>query len=195
MAMVERLIGSYERVARMLDEATQMVYNLLACEKPVISAINGTAVGAGLTVGLLADISICAEDAQIGDGHARLGVATADHAAIIWPLLAGMAKSSYYLLSGDMLSGAEADRIGLVSKAVPRDKVLEEALSIARKLATGPQDAIRWTRRTPRNWVRDAGPIFEQSAALEMLTFLGPDVVEGHAAIVDKRAPRFPSAG
>ncbi len=194
MAMVERLSGNYQRVSRMLDEATEMVYNILACEKPVISAINGVAVGAGLTVALLADISICAEDAKIGDGHAKLGVAAGDHAAIVWPLLAGMAKSRYYLLTGEMLSGVEAERIGMVSKVLPREQVLDEALAVAKTLATGPQDSIRWTKRALNNWVRDAGPIFEQSAALEMLTFMGPDVVEGLAAIREKRAPNFPSA-
>ncbi len=194
MAMVERLSGNYQQVSRMLDEATELVYNILACEKPVISAINGVAVGAGLTVALLADISICSEDAKIGDGHARLGVVAGDHAAIVWPLLAGIAKSRYYLLTGEMLSGAEAERVGMVSKAVPQDRVLDEALAVARTLAAGSQDAIRWTKRALNNWVRDAGPIFEQSAALEMLTFMGPDVIEGLAAIREKRAPNFPSA-
>jgi enoyl-CoA hydratase len=145
-------------------------------------------------VALLADISICAEDALLGDGHVKLGVAAGDHAAIIWPFLAGIAKARYYLLTGEMLSGAEAERIGLVSKALPRDKVLEEALRIAETLATGSQLAICWTRRALNNWLKTAGPIFDQSAAYEMLCFMGPDVVEGATALREKRPPRFPSA-
>lgn len=194
LAMVERLAGDHDRVAHMLREMSDLVYTITNCEKPVVSAINGVAVGAGTVVGLMADISIVAEDAKIGDGHVKLGVAAGDHAAIIWPLLAGMAKSRYYLLTGEMLTGAEAERIGLVSKAVPRDEVLDEALRVAQVLATGSQLAIRWTKRALNSWVRQAGPIFDQSAAYEMLCFMGPDVVEGYTALREKREPSFPSA-
>jgi enoyl-CoA hydratase/carnithine racemase len=194
LEMVQRMAGDYDRVASMLTEMSDLVYNMINCEKPVVSAINGVAVGAGLVVALLADISICAEDAQLGDGHVKLGVAAGDHAAIIWPRLTGIAKARYYLLTGEMLSGAEAERIGMVTKALPRDKVLGEALKIAETLATGSQLAIRWTKRALNNWLKIAGPIFDQSAAYEMLCFMGHDVVEGAAAPREKRPPRFPSA-
>ena len=194
LAMVERMAGDHERVTHMLHEMSDLVYNMVNCEKPIVSAINGVAVGAGLVVALLADISICAEDARLGDGHVKLGVAAGDHAAIIWPLLAGMAKARYYLLTGEMLTGAEAERIGMVSMALPRGQVLDEALRVAASLATGSQQAIRLTKRALNSWIRNAGPIFEQSAAYEMLCFMGPDVVEGAAALREKRPPRFPSA-
>lgn len=194
LAMVERMAGDHDRVSHMLSEMSDLVYNIIDCEKPVVSAINGAAIGAGLVVALLADISICAEDAKLGDGHVKLGVAAGDHAAIIWPLLAGMAKARYYLLTGEMLTGAEAERIGLVSKAVPREQVLDEAMRVAAGLATGSQPAIRWTKRALGNWLRSNGAIFDTSAAYEMLCFLGPDVAEGVAALREKRAPRFPSA-
>jgi enoyl-CoA hydratase len=194
LAMVQRMAGDYGRVTHMLGEMGDLVYNLVNCEKPIISAINGVAVGAGLVVAVLADISICADDARLGDGHVRLGVAAGDHAAIVWPLLVGMAKARYYLMTGEMVDGAEAERIGLVSKAVPRTQVLDEALTLAESLATGPQLAIRYTKRALNSWLRTAGPIFEQSAAYEMLTFMGPDVVEGATALQEKRPPKFPSA-
>lgn len=192
--MIERMVGSYERVTYMLTEMADMVYNVLNCEKPVISAINGPAVGAGLVIALSADISICAEDARLGDGHVRLGVAAGDHAALLWPLLAGMAKARYYLLTGEMLTGAEAERLGMVSLAVPRDQVLDKAMQVAESLANGSRTAIRFTKKALNNWVKQAAPIFEQSAAYEMLGFMGPDVVEGVAALKEKREPRFPSA-
>jgi enoyl-CoA hydratase len=194
LAMVERMAGDYDRVSHMLSEMSDLVYNIINCEKPIVSAINGVAVGAGTVAALLADVAIAAEDARIGDGHVKLGVAAGDHAAIIWPLLAGMAKARYYLLTGEMLTGAEAERIGMVAKALPRDQVLDEALRVADSLATGSQPAVRLTKRALNNWLRSAGPTFEQSAAYEMLTFLGPDVVEGCAALREKRAPHFPSA-
>ena len=191
LAMVQRQAGDYGRVTSMLTEMSDLVYNLINCEKPVISAINGVAVGAGVVVALLADISICAQDARLGDGHVRLGVAAGDHAAIVWPLLCGMARARYYLLTGEMVTGAEAERIGLVSKSVPAQEVLAEALRVADTLATGSQLAIRLTKRALNGWLRAAGPIFDQSAAYEMLTFMGEDVVEGVAALREKRPPSF----
>lgn len=194
LGMVQRMVGNYDRVAHMLAEMSDMVYNIINCEKPVVSAINGVAVGAGAVVALLSDISICALDARIGDGHVKLGVAAGDHAAILWPLAMGMPKARYYLLTGEMITGEEAERVGLVSRAVPREQVLDEALRVADTLATGSQLAIRWTKRALNNWLKLAGPVFDQSAAYEMLTFLGPDVAEGATALRERRAPRFPSA-
>jgi enoyl-CoA hydratase len=194
LAMVERMAGDYERVSHMLKEMSALVYNIINCEKPIVSAINGVAVGAGTVAALLADVAIVAEDARIGDGHVKLGVAAGDHAAIIWPLLAGMAKARYYLLTGEMVTGAEAERLGMVAKALPREQVLDEALRVADVLATGSQPAIRLTKKALNSWLRSAGPTFDQSAAYEMLTFLGPDVVEGYTALREKRPPRFPSA-
>jgi enoyl-CoA hydratase len=194
LAMVERMAGNHERVANMLQEMSDLVYNMINCEKPVVAAINGVAVGAGLVVALLSDISICAEDAKLGDGHVKLGVAAGDHAAILWPLLSGMAKAKYYLLTGEMVVGAEAERIGMVTSAVPREQVLDDALAVANKLAGGSQLAIRWTKKALNNWLKQAGPIFDQSAAYEMLCFMGPDVTEGYTALREKRTPNFPSA-
>ena len=193
--MIERMVGSYERVTYMLTEMADMTYNVLNCEKPIISAINGPAVGAGLVIALSADISVCAEDARLGDGHVRLGVAAGDHAALLWPLLTSMAKARYYLLTGEMLTGAEAERLGMVSLAVPREEVLPKAMEVATSLANGSRTALRFTKKALNNWVKQAAPIFEQSAAYEMLGFMGPDVVEGVAALKEKREPRFPSAG
>ena len=176
-----------------MREAGDIVYNIVNCEKPVISAINGVAVGAGLAVALMADISIISEDARLTDGHLRLGVGAGDHAAIIWPLLCGMAKAKYYLLTSDFIDGREAERIGLVSKCVPADDVLPHALEVAAKLGVGPQTALRWTKRALNGWIRTASPIFDASLALEMLNFFDDDVVEGATAIREKRAPVFPS--
>lgn len=193
LGMVQRMAGDHDRVSHMLSEMSDLVYNLINCEKPVVSAVNGVAVGAGLVVALLADISVCAEDAKLGDGHVKLGVAAGDHAAIIWPLLAGMAKARYYLLTGEMVDGTEAERIGMVAKALPTEQVLPEAMRVATTLGTNPQQAVRWTKRVLNNWLKQAGPIFDQSAAYEMLGFMGPDIVEGVAALREKRPPRYPS--
>src|SRR3954463_14258655 len=128
--------------------------NVINCSKPIISAIHGPAVGAGLAAALLADISIAGRTARIIDGHTRLGVVAGDHAAICWPLLCGMAKSKYYLLTCETLTGEEAERIGLVSLVVDDDQVHATALDVASKLSGGAQAAIRYTKQTLNNWFR-----------------------------------------
>jgi enoyl-CoA hydratase len=192
--MIEGYGKSLDKMAAVMKEAGDIVYNIANLEKPVISAINGVAVGAGLAVALMADISIISEAARFTDGHLRLGVAAGDHAVILWPLLCGMAKAKYYLLTADFIDGKEAERIGLVSLCVPPDKLMPKAMEVATKLATGPQHAVRWTKRALNNWVRLAGPAFDASLAMEMLCFFHEDVAEGVKAIRQKREPQFPSA-
>jgi enoyl-CoA hydratase len=194
LSWISEMAGNAGVVSVALREAGDIVFNMLAFEKPVISAINGVAVGAGLAVALMADISIMAEEARITDGHVKLGVAAGDHAVILWPLLCGMAKAKYYLMTADFIDGKEAERIGLVSLCVPRVQLLEKALATADKLATGSQPAIRFTKRALNNWMRISQPAFDASLALEMLCFLGEDVKEGVASIREKRDPKFPSA-
>jgi enoyl-CoA hydratase len=152
------------------------------------------AVGAGLAVALLADISIIAEETRLSDGHLRIGLAAGDHSVMLWPVLCGMARAKYYLLTADFIDGREAERIGLVSKAVPGDRLMDEAMAVAGKLANGPQDAIRWTKKALNNWLRQAGPLFDASLALEMIGMFGPDMAEGLDALVARRPPAFPSA-
>lgn len=194
LQMVENAYRDYDEIIRILDEARDLVYNLLNCSKPIVSAINGPAVGAGLVVALMADISIAAENARLTDGHLRMGVAAGDHAAIIWPLLCGMAKAKYYLMTSDFITGQEAERIGLVSLSVPGDVLLEKAMEVATSLATGPRQAIKHTKRALNQWILQAGPIFDHSLALEMLGFFSEDMMAGIDAIRQKKTPQFPSS-
>ncbi len=191
--MIEGYQKNFNTIKGVMKEASDIVYNIVNLDKPVISAINGVAVGAGLAVALMADISIMSEDARITDGHLRLGVGAGDHAAIVWPLLCGMAKAKYYLLTADFLDGREAERIGLVSLCTSGEELMPKAMEVAHKLATGSQAAIRFTKRALNNWMRVAGPIFDHSLALEMLSFFDDDVAEGLQAVREKRAPVFPS--
>jgi enoyl-CoA hydratase len=176
---------------RVFHEARDLVYNLIDCPKPVVSAMTGPAVGAGLAVGLLADVSIATPATRIVDGHTKLGVAAGDHAVIVWPLLCGLAKAKYHLLLCEPLDGVEAERLGLVSLCVPEEELEERALDVAVRLAHGAQPAIRHTKLALNNWLRLAGPSFDASVALEFLDLTGPDVHEGVAAVREKRPPRF----
>jgi len=192
LAMVEEMTRDFAVRARVWREAKDLVYNLINCSKMVVSAMHGPAVGAGLVCGLLADVSIAAKNARIIDGHTRLGVAAGDHAAIIWPLLCGMAKAKYYLLLCESISGEEAERLGLVSLTCDESELQTKALEVARKLASGAQTALRWTKYSLNNWLRMAGPAFDASLALEVLGFSGPEAKEGVASHREKRAPKFP---
>jgi enoyl-CoA hydratase len=191
LAMIEEMMDDHAVRARVLREARDIVYNVVNCAKPVVSAIQGPAVGAGLAVGLLADISVAGRTAKIIDGHTRIGVAAGDHAAIIWPLLCGLAKAKYHLLLCEPLTGAEAERIGLVSVCVDDDEVHDRALDIAERLAAGSAEAIQLTKLALNNWLRLAGPTFDASLALEFFGFAGPDLREGVRARREKRPPRF----
>ncbi|WP_208027731.1 enoyl-CoA hydratase/isomerase family protein [Rhabdothermincola sediminis] len=189
--LVESLLEDYAARTRVLREARDIVFNVINCSKPIVSAIQGPAVGAGLVVALLADISVAARTAKIIDGHTRLGVAAGDHAAICWPLLCGMAKAKYHLLTCEPLTGEEAERIGLVSLCVDDEKLHDRAIEIATSMALGAQSAIRWTKHTLNHWYRMLGPVFDASLAYEFYGFAGPDAAEGLAAHREKRAPRF----
>jgi enoyl-CoA hydratase len=189
--LLEQLTTDFAVRTRVMREARDLVYNLINCSKPVVSAIRGPAVGAGLVAALLADVSVAGRSARIIDGHTKLGVAAGDHAAICWPLLCGMAKAKYYLLTCETLSGEEAERIGLVSLCVDDDVVADRARAVAVSLAGGAQGAIRATKWALNNWYRMMGPTFEASLGQEFHGFAGPDAAEGLAALRERRPARF----
>lgn len=192
LEMVEEMTRDFTTLTKVWKEARDLVYNVINCSKPIVSAMRGPAVGAGLVAGLLSDVSIAGRTARIIDGHTRLGVAAGDHSVIIWPLLCGMAKAKYYLLTCDALSGEEAERIGLVSLCVDDDQVEAKSIEVAKKLAAGAPTAIRFTKYALNNWLRMMGPNFDTSLALEFMGFKGPEVQEGLSSLREKRKPDFP---
>ena len=189
--LVEEQINDHGPRMRVYYETRDLVMNMINCKTPVVSAIHGPAVGAGLIVAMLADIQIAARSAKIIDGHTRLGVAAGDHASMVWPLLCGMAKAKYYLMTCKPLSGEEAERIGLVSLCVDDDKLLSTARETARNLANGAQEAIGLTKYSLNSYYRQMMPIFDASLALEFLGFGGPEVKEGVQSHRERRPPKF----
>lgn len=191
LELVQDMLGSETARLRVMREGRALVQGMIDCDVPIVTAINGAAVGAGAAVVLLADVSIAGHKAKVIDGHTKLGVAAGDHAALIWPLLCGMARAKYHLLMCSTIDGIEAERIGLVSLTVPDDQLLDKAREVARTLAAGSPTALAFTKRSLNHWLRAAWPAFEHSLALEMLGFAGADAREGFAALNEKRAPRF----
>ncbi|GAA0623367.1 enoyl-CoA hydratase/isomerase family protein [Kutzneria viridogrisea] len=183
--------GNYDNTVNLIREGLANTHGIVNCDKPIVSAINGEAMGSGLATGLLADISVASTDARLIDGHLLQGITAGDHSVMIWPLLCGLAKAKLYLLASEDLTGEVAERIGLVSLAVPPSEVLDTALGIAERMATGPQHALRWTKRSLNHWLRTATPAFEASLGFEAMSFFGPDLVEALTAQVEHRPPNF----
>ena len=148
---ITKQVGNYPQTMTVMKEAGDIVRTLIECDTPVVSAINGVAVGAGLAVALMADISIIDRAAKFTDGHIRLGVAAGDHAVAIWPLLCGMAKAKYYLMTADFIDGAEAERIGLVSKAV--DPLPQVGRHRPRKRSQQPKEPLKQLRLDQHAWL------------------------------------------
>jgi enoyl-CoA hydratase/carnithine racemase len=168
----------------------------LELDKPIIAAINGDAIGLAATHALLSDITVMAEDARIGDTHvSRVGLVAGDGGTVIWPLLVGINKAKEFLMRGTLLSGKEAERIGLVNYVVPRAEVLTKAREIALELANGPTWAIRWTKLSINQILKErVNMMLEASMALEQVTFATADHKEATLSFKEKRKPKFGKA-
>jgi enoyl-CoA hydratase/carnithine racemase len=186
--LMRDVADNYETRMRVYQEASDLVYNLINCSKPVVALYPG----AFAPVTLHADVSIATRDAVFFDAHVGYGVVAGDHAVMSWPLHIGMAKAKYYLLTGEKLSGEEAERLGLVSLVVDEDQLEEKGREIATKLARGSQRAVRWTKYSLNNFYRMAGPSFDASLAMEFINFGGVDVQEGINAMAEKREANYP---
>jgi enoyl-CoA hydratase len=173
-------------------DAKQMIWDLLDVELPIVAAINGPAVGLGASLALLCDMIFMADTATLADPHVRVGIVAGDGGTAIWPLAVGPARAKQYLLTGDPVSAAEAERLGLVNRVVPADALQAEALAFAQRLATGAPLAIRYTKLAVNKLVKDALNVsFDAATALELVTFRSDDHREALAALREKRPPRF----
>jgi len=173
-------------------DAKQMIWDLLDVEIPIVAAVNGPAVGLGASLALLCDVIYMADTASIADPHVRVGIVAGDGGTAIWPLAVGPARAKEYLLTGDPVSAEEAERIGLVNRAVPADELQDQALAFAKRLAAGAPLAIRYTKQAVNKLVKDSLNVsFDAATALEIVTFRSEDHQEALAAIHDKRKPRF----
>ena len=176
----------------LFSEARRIIVDLLEVQQPIIAAVNGPATGLGATLALFSDVIFAADNARIGDPHVRIGVVAGDGGAVIWPWLVGAARAKEYLLTGDLLTAAEAERIGLINRVVPADELMATALTLAQRLAAGPTQAIRGTKVAVNKILRDtANLVLDTSLALEKQCFATADHREAIQAFVEKREPKF----
>lgn len=190
--MMQKRIDEPELFNRKNLEMKQMIFGLLDLEKPVIARVNGDCIGLGATLALLCDIIIAVEGARFGDPHVKMGYVAGDGGAVIWPQLVGYARAKEYLLTGDLLDAAEAERIGLINRVVPRPELDARVDALADKLANGATKAIKWTKTCVNIPLRQlAHSIMDASLAYEAITNMGADHQEAVTAFQEKRKPRF----
>lgn len=181
--------ASFEKTAR---EGKQIVFSLLDCEKPVIAKLNGHATGLGATVALFCDVIFAAENAKIGDPHVSVGFVAGDGGAVIWPQLIGYARAKEYLMTGDLMTAAEAARIGLINHAVPAAELNDRVNQFADRLAGGATKAIRWSKMSVNIGLKQlAHSIMDASLAYEAMSNATADHQEAVNAFREKRAPKF----
>lgn len=165
-----------------------LVDALIRIDKPVIAMVNGAAVGLGATIALLCDVVVAANDAMFADRHVNVGLVAGDGGAVIWPLLIGPARAKEFLMTGDAVSGVEAERIGLINHAVPREQLMDYTMQLADRLAALPQFAVRATKVAINRIVRLAAyNVLDISGALELISMKREDHREAARAFVASR--------
>lgn len=181
-----------ERPIDQLRGTRYLVQEMIGCEAPIIAAVNGTAAGLGATIALLSDVIYMADTARIGDTHVKMGLVAGDGGAVIWPLLIGPHRAKELLMSGKLVSGTEAARMGLINHCVPAESLIDEAVAFATELAHGPIAAIRWTKMAINQGIQHSiNTTLNFSVAAEHLSAHTEDMREAATAFAEKRKPKF----
>ncbi len=176
----------------MMQEARRIVDNLLDCEKPVVAAVNGAAAGLGATIALLCDVVIASENARIGDPHVKMGITAGDGGAVIWPLLVGVNRAKYMLMTGHLVTAAEAFQMGLVNKVVAEGEALNEATAMARRLAAGAPFAVQSSKIAVNKYIKMVSNlVLPLSLHAEEVSMTKDDHREAVKAFQEKREPKF----
>jgi enoyl-CoA hydratase len=171
-----------------------MARNILAVRVPMISAINGDAIGIGATISLFCDIVYMADHARIADPHVRAAMVTGDGGAVLWPLLMGPNRAKEYLMTGDLVTAQDADRLGLVNHVLPVEDLMDAAMTMARRLAEGPAVAIRFNKRLVNKELEmRVAQLYDLSVAFEAISIETADHREAIDAYLHKRPATFTS--
>jgi enoyl-CoA hydratase/carnithine racemase len=181
-----------EYALRVPQNTLRLFEHMLLVPQPIIAAVNGDAIGLGMTIALFSDMSVVAEDAKLGDTHVKVGMVAGDGGAVVWPMLVGPQRAKEFLMRGKLLKGAEAAAMGLVNYAYPKESVLDETLKIATEIAGNPVWAVRWSKAAVNKQLKaQLNQILELSIAYESLTMLTHDYKEAANAFAEKRKPTF----
>lgn len=175
-----------------MHEPKQLIENLVALRKPIIAAINGPCTGLGSVVALHCDIILAAENVRIGDLHVGVGMVAGDGGCVIGPLQMSMCKAKELLMGGGMVKAEDAERLGMINKVVPQDKLMEEAWKWAKQFADGAIQAIIWTKVLLNKIIQErVNLIMDASIAFEYHSMRMEDHQEAVKAFLEKRSPKF----
>jgi enoyl-CoA hydratase len=185
-------LDDHARWTSSMAEAREILVGLIDLDRPVIAKLNGHAIGLGATIALMCDIIIAKDSALIADPHVKVGLTAGDGGAVIWPMLIGFARAKKYLLTGDTITGADAAAIGLVTEAVPGERLDARVAEIAENLANGAAVAIRTTKKSINLALRQQlDRLIEAHLGYETMSHLSTDHREAVDAFIEKRAPVF----
>jgi enoyl-CoA hydratase len=178
---------------RGVREAERLARSMVACELPVVAAVNGPAIGLGCTLAVMSDLVVMAEDAYLADSHVNVGLVAGDGGAVTWPALLGMLRCKEYLLLGDRIPADEALRVGLANRVVPAERLMDEARGLADRLMAQPVQALRDTKRALNKHLQFACDlVLDFAMAAEGESFATDDVRRIAQTFVDERAARKP---
>ena len=184
--------GGLHPSRRMWREARRIVDGILDCHKPIITAVNGYAMGLGSTVALLGDVVFAARSATFADTHVRMAIAAGDGGQVIWPLLMGVNRAKYYLMTGDRIPAEEAERLGLVNFVVEDGELMDRALELADRLAAGPGLAISASKVGVNQLMKlVSNLVLPLTLEAEERTMATEDFREAVMAFAQKREPRY----
>ncbi|MFE9649232.1 enoyl-CoA hydratase/isomerase family protein [Streptomyces sp. NPDC006365] len=174
-----------------VDEARRIITGMVRCPLPVIAAVNGPAVGLGCSLALLSDLVLIADDAYVADPHVQVGLVAGDGGAYVLPLLVGMTRAKELLFLGDRVSAEDAVRLGIANRAVPKDKLMDEAMDLAGRLAAQPAQALHETKRAVNRHLEQAlDTVMEPALLAERDTMHGPDHIAAVERIIASRGRR-----
>lgn len=195
LAAIQEMRASPERIVSEMASARRTIQHFIDCDKPIVAAVEGHAVGLGTTLALLCDIIVAGESAMFRDPHVRIGVAAGDAGTLIWPLLVGMARAKRHLLLAEPLAAATAHELGVVSELVPDGATTERALAYAERLVQMPVFALGATKAALNQWLRLGALCSSDFAnALQLASQLHPDASEVIDTLVKRQGQRSGSS-
>jgi enoyl-CoA hydratase len=166
-AVIHQACRTAERISR----------SMIACELPVVAAVNGAAVGLGASLATMCDIVLMGEDAYIADPHVSVGVVAGDGGPVVWPLLTSLSRAKEHLFLGDRISAAECERIGMASRVLAQAELMPHAMDLAARLAAQPRQALRQTKRVVNQHLQQAANlVLNFGLAAEAVSFQSSDV-------------------
>jgi len=190
--MAEGKLKSWDMKRFLWDGVHRIVLTLEDLDKPVIAAINGAAMGAGMDMAIMCDLRICSDKAKLAESYIMMGLVPGDGGAYFLPRLAGLSKALELLFTGDVINAEEALRLGIVNRVIAHDMLMSETMDLAEKIAAKPPLAIRMMKRAVYQGLTSSlrSHLDYISSQISLLSETR-DHQEAALAFLEKRKPEF----